>query len=427
MHLPLRINYIALLMVSAAFSCGRLSIAPQDDIATLQVVGGTNVPAGASIEIEMSAVARLSVELMTDIGTLRSDDVTETSRAVFTTDDGGLARFLLRVPLAMPPGEKITLTSDMTLAGDSVLTIVDPELSDADHLEVARGFHVEVIGSSSILMNRAARLAIPPPPPVSLFTEGIYAIVGGTSPPALIRFLPERVETLQGGSDDPSNVVSQVAFGSGTVFRDRLFACTTSGGIFALDASITWSSWWAMMDCNGLTIDRDKLLGDPGSVPMYLNIGGKNTWRVLQPMQQVAVLDQKLLYGDAGWLWLLQQDRDSSFLPGAYLIYSLGASALPEGKLSYLPTVSPFDPMPVLSSLDSPMAGVFTGPASDYGDLLFLASRSSGIISAMRPDRSTFEFLRGLGATPDLAMSPDGDLYAIDATRGEVLRIVQDR
>jgi hypothetical protein len=388
----------------------------------LSAPGGTELPAGATIEITatitppQAATAGLTYAITTDVGLLR-----------------GPSGDAARIDVTTPPATAVTLGSDAPeTSGDDVFTVVDPRLravqDDGDTYGVAEGFALESLLASptdrSELVDRRSLIALPPP--TSAFPRTLHIASAGT-PPELYRLEDDALVYVSAPEVQPDEGVSQIAFSDPAgPHGDHLFVCSASAGsgdgVFVVDFAGGWSDWFVFNNCNGLAIDTGEIIEPtPFADPVYLDVSSSILQRV-DPSMDTENLITDLPVGASGFK-LFINDR-GPFEVGLYLVFpGVDPPGTDGAILRAAVAAAGWSTEAVLSGLRGPRTATFTA-GSDFGGLMYVYLELDGELRGYRPDLSSFTLVDGLRGFADLVLDPDANaLWIVESGRGKILRL----
>lgn len=414
---------------------GFCAVDPQLGNVVLTASEGTVLAAGDSVEIALSiapaslAVPDTVIRLTTDGGELLGPGVVGRDVELTVAADGSLPPVELRAPIDESPGRAYRLTATpLVTGGDDTFSIADPALADVmlegDQFRLARGFTAEVAVSDARLQNPNR---ITSAPAASAFPAGVYIAITQLFP-IVVRFDGTALETFAAsdGVTGPDFGVTQIQFSAPTgPYGDRLYICSASidagDGVFTVDTQGDFAVFADFNNCNGMLIDDDVVLDNPGFVPMYLFVNATVIDRA-NPAMLLARLASGLPSGEGGARLFL--NTAPPFDPGLYLLYFGSGDTPSDGFVLRAPDPDPFPQMldPVLSDLADPVAARFA-TGTEFGALLYVLLQEPDEIRAFRPNGTSFVFLDGLRGGSDLHFEAPDTLWVTEIESGRLLRI----
>lgn len=434
-------------------SCGRIGFdpAPPPDATpsgqttlVLEAASGAGVPAGSSVEIALAVEPPVApgTEFLVraSAGTLAGRSGAGAELRLAVEDDGTLQPIRLFVDIDAVPGATISLSSDAPrTTGTLDYQIQEPRLratgAEGDAYDLVEGFHVSHVsldgGGADTLAGGKGRILFPPGD--SAFAPGPYLAMEGL-PPAIYRHDPARaaLELFSESPGDPDEGVAQIAFADPAgPHGDRLFVCSASAGdgdgVFTVDPAGVWTQWRDFNNCNGIAIDDELVLGDPGfAAPVYLDVNSESLERVHPNGMDAELLASDLPWGYSGIK--LYINHQPPFPTGLYLVYPGYEPPDADGLVWYLPDATVADPAPkvLLDPLPGPESAVF-GSGTRFGGLLYLVMGVAGEIHAVRPDSTSFVFMAGLQSPVDITLEPGGEaMWILEPAAAHILRVTAE-
>lgn len=345
----------------------------------------------------------------------------------------------IKLPFDAAPGSTIDLVSSAALVGDTSFTVVEPVpgdvMIDGASYQVTDGFLLEAplaldAASRVAMTDRLAQLVFPPPG--SAFADEPYlALAGDTDmgmPVEVVRVVGGGLSTFASsdGMSGPDANFSQVAFSEpGSPWGDFLYICSASfgggDGVFRLDSTGTFASFWSFNNCNGLAFDYGQVFGDPGfPSPMLVNENSEDFVRVDPSSGQEVLVGAPFSFNGSGFQIHIPQD--APWAGRAYFITPRDGDD--EGRVWRIDAIDPWGtPELWLDGLPRPAGSAVAFTAGGrLGERLYVAMRQTGTVRAYRADGTFTDVLSGL-VSPSGVTHRDDSLWIVDRGTGQVLRL----